>query len=365
MYKILAIGSASNYFFSEIVKVFSQQHNVVFNDLSMADNVDFIFCVNDIKPVLKTTKVPVVTWIGERPSYPYLNKVLKLRQSDLIFITDKKFVDEVKTIVGHNNVYYLPLATNFSRKKIPLSYNYEISFVGNTMHKQFQSIEAQKELILKLPLKDMDYDIIKKIIMGQCMENLLVNVVQFIDSFSILQQYCNTMEEVSKFKKDIFLGYVGMVITYTIRKSILEELAKKHSRMVVIPSIWKNEIKGICIHDKISYENINEWYNNCKMNLNISSRHMPTALNSRVFDIPICGSMLLTDYREGIEELFSKDEIVTYKTVQELTDYINHYSTKDSERNRIIRNATRKIEKEHRYTNRADFILKKYRENMA
>ena len=73
----------------------------------------------------------------------------------------------------------------------------------------------------------------------------------------------------------------------------------------------------------------------------------------------------MTDYRDGIYELFSKDEIVTYKTVQELTDYINHYSTKDSERNRIIRNATRKIEKEHRYTNRADFILKKYRENMA
>lgn len=84
MYKILAIGSTSNYFFSEIVKVFSQQHNVVLNDLNMVDNVDFIFCVNDIKPVLKTTKVPVVTWLGERPSYPYLNKVLKLRQSDLI-----------------------------------------------------------------------------------------------------------------------------------------------------------------------------------------------------------------------------------------------------------------------------------------
>ena len=92
---------------------------------------------------------------------------------------------------------------------------------------------------------------------------------------------------------------------------------------------------------------------------------MPTALNSRVFDIPICGSMLLTDYREGIEELFSKDEIVTYKTVEELKDYISYYSTKDSERNRIIRNAARKIEKEHRYTNRVEFILKKYKENMA
>lgn len=365
MYKILAIGSTSNYFFNEIVKVFSQQHNVVLNDLSMAENVDFIFCVNDIKPVLKTKKVPIVTWIGERPSYPYLNQVLKLRQSDLIFITDKTFVDEVKTIVGHNNVYYLPLATSFSKEKIPLNYTYEISFVGNTMQKQFQSIESQEEMIFKLPLRDMGYDNIKKIIMSQCMETLLINVEQFIDSFSILQQYCNKMEEISKFKKDIFLGYVGMVITYTIRKNILEELAKEYSKMVAIPSIWRNEIKGICIHNKIPYENINKWYNNCKMNLNISSRHMPTALNSRVFDVPICGSLLLTDYRDGIYELFSKDEIVTYKTDEELTDYINHYSTKDSERNRIIRNATRKIEKEHRYTNRADFILKKYRENMA
>lgn len=365
MYKILAIGSTSNYFFSEIVKVFSQQHNVVLNDLNMVDNVDFIFCVNDIKPVLKTTKVPVVTWIGERPSYPYLNKVLKLRQSDLIFITDKTFVDEVKTIVGHNNVYYLPLATNFSRKEIPLNYTYEFSFVGNTMQKQFQSIEAQEELIFRLPLKDMDYDIIKTIIMSQCMENVLINVEQFIDSFSIIQQYCNKMEEISKFKKDVFLGYVGMVITYTMRKSILEKLAKKYSGMVAIPSIWENEIEGICARDKITYENINKWYYNCKMNLNISSRHMPTALNSRVFDIPICGSMLITDYRDGIDELFSKDEIVTYKTVEELTDYISYYSTKDSERNRIIRNAARKIEKEHRYTNRAEFILKKYRENMA
>ena len=272
--------------------MFSQQHNVVLNDLSMAENVDFIFCVNDIKPVLKTKKVPIVTWIGERPSYPYLNQVLKLRQSDLIFITDKTFVDEVKTIVGHNNVYYLPLATSFSKEKIPLNYTYEISFVGNTMQKQFQSIESQEEMIFKLPLRDMGYDNIKKIIMSQCMETLLINVEQFIDSFSILQQYCNKMEEISKFKKDIFLGYVGMVITYTIRKNILEELAKEYSKMVAIPSIWRNEIKGICIHNKIPYENINKWYNNCKMNLNISSRHMPTALNSRVFDVPICGSFL-------------------------------------------------------------------------
>ena len=66
--------------------------------------------------------------------------------------------------------------------------------------------------------------------------------------------------------------------------------------------------RRIKTHPDVDYRSeIAQWYRRIKINLNITSCQMPTALNQRVFDVPACGGFILNDNQTDLKELFSPD----------------------------------------------------------
>jgi len=82
-------------------------------------------------------------------------------------------------------------------------------------------------------------------------------------------------------------------------------------------------------------------YNKTKIALNISQWDTAnlSGLNLRVFDIPACGTFLLTDYSDALTEYFKPGEdIETFKDIAELRDKLSYYLKNDTKRERIASN---------------------------
>lgn len=67
------------------------------------------------------------------------------------------------------------------------------------------------------------------------------------------------------------------------------------------------------------------------------------ALNQRVFDVPATGAFLLTDYSPELEDSYRLgEEIVCYRSAEELRDKARYYLAHDSERDAIARRGYRR-----------------------
>lgn len=291
-----------------------------------------------------------------------------MRCADLVFLTEKDFVEPVKKLVGHNNVHFLPLATSFKLCNIQKTYKYEISFVGNTMQKQIFDMEKEKTAFLKLPLKNEDYLLIKNQIKNlnfDYFDDLNNTIYDLIYKLPITKQFILDFNKYSNVRRDLLYAYLGMVLTQNRRAFFLSNLYRRFSNIILLPSEWSNFINEVNVNEHIAYKNINKFYSDSMININISSMHMPSSLNSRIFDVPINGSFLITDYRDGIYDLFDNDEIVVYHSLSELIEYIEFFKTNETARAKIVNKSSKRIDNNHRYLDRINFILGKYKYNLG
>ena len=83
-----------------------------------------------------------------------------------------------------------------------------------------------------------------------------------------------------------------------------------------------------------------------RINLNITLRSIENGVPLRVFEIMSVGGFVLSNWQEGITELFEEGkEIVTFKTPEEMIEKADYYLSHDEERMRIGINAYQKVKK--------------------
>ncbi len=97
-------------------------------------------------------------------------------------------------------------------------------------------------------------------------------------------------------------------------------------------------------------------YRLTEVNLNITSIQMASAVNQRVFDCPAAGGFLLTDAQSSLRELFDKDEVAVYASIEECRELLRFYRTHPAARVEITRRARARILGEHTYGHRLERI---------
>lgn len=96
------------------------------------------------------------------------------------------------------------------------------------------------------------------------------------------------------------------------------------------------------------------------INLNVTLRSIESGVPLRVFDILSVGGFVLTDYRKDAEELFREDEeIVMFRTPEEMMDKLAFYTAHETERKRIAKNGHRRARAEYSYERILEEILQK------
>jgi spore maturation protein CgeB len=84
---------------------------------------------------------------------------------------------------------------------------------------------------------------------------------------------------------------------------------------------------------------------------------MKDGLNQRLFDVPATGSMLLTDFRPALGELFDPEEVAAYHSPEEARTLLEYYRSHPEARQRLAGRARERVLKEHTYLHRVRTIL--------
>lgn len=124
------------------------------------------------------------------------------------------------------------------------------------------------------------------------------------------------------------------------------------NRVHIIDSLNKFGIKkDIFVIGKDMVDCINSY--KIHLNCNISND-----INYRTFETTGCGTFLLTNYTPGLEKLFDiGKEIVTYSSIQDLSEKVSYYLNNDDERNRIAKAGYEKSKANHTYYERSKKII--------
>ena len=81
-----------------------------------------------------------------------------------------------------------------------------------------------------------------------------------------------------------------------------------------------------------------------KINLNVTLRSIENGVPLRIFEIMSVGGFVLSNWQEGIAELFEEGkEIVTFKTPEEMLEKVDYYLAHEEERVRIGINGYQKV----------------------
>ena len=120
------------------------------------------------------------------------------------------------------------------------------------------------------------------------------------------------------------------------------------------PDGWKELLgEGVPVHGNVDYRTaLPEIYRSIAINLNITSCQMPTAVNQRVFDIPLCNGFVLNDDQADLHELFAPDEIAVYSTADELLEKISRFRKHPGERASMAKKARAAVLASHTYGHR-------------
>lgn len=111
-----------------------------------------------------------------------------------------------------------------------------------------------------------------------------------------------------------------------------------------VPSYYRGKASG---------DTVNKIYFSSKIALNINQDQSREGLNTRTFDILACGAFEIVDYKKNIENHFKIDEeIVTYKSLDELNAKVKYYLKNSSLRESIAMNGKKRVLSEHTWVHR-------------
>ena len=117
---------------------------------------------------------------------------------------------------------------------------------------------------------------------------------------------------------------------YSPRDEIIEYLRRNCIPIETFGKGWGNYVP---------FEEIVSLFSNSKINLNISASSSDAKIKQikgRVFEVPMCGGFLLTDYVDKLENYFDVGkEIVCYEDERDLVNKIKYYLINKKEREKI------------------------------
>lgn len=171
----------------------------------------------------------------------------------------------------------------------------------------------------------------------------------------------------TKYKSDIcFVGF-----PYPERIKDIQHLVMNTSYKIQVVGKWKFPLyklrrnQNLNIHEGwVEPQNVCEFYNGAKIVLNT---HRPfnlqqnmnklgivgKSINNRTFDVASCASFQLIEYRDDLKEHFVEgEEIVAFKSINDLLEKVHYYIENDGERNHIANKARERVLKEHTFESR-------------
>ncbi|MBW2557912.1 MAG: glycosyltransferase [Deltaproteobacteria bacterium] len=329
---------------------------------------DMIFTINGIGldndgiivRICNLLKISLVCWYVDKPFYldQWTDDIVQ--PFTFFFLFDASYVEGVKQ-KGTDLAFPLPLATNpRSFQNVELNqdeisrFSADVVFVGRSEIKKAKSYRQKVEKCLAL------LGIEQKIDLDKLVDLYLADpTLQPVDIFStqILHLLCGK-KATDPSLIALFDNWMEHEATVKHRKTYIEALEGIDFK-VCGEDAWLDIVSKENFIPEVSYfRDLKKIYHTAKININISRPQVKTALNQRLFDAPVSGGFLLTDYRKDLDRYFEVGkEIDCFNSPSELREKIEYYLLRPELRGRMKEAARRRVMEEHTYKNRMQELI--------
>jgi spore maturation protein CgeB len=296
--------------------------------------------------------IPMAVWFVDDPRPILLHQQQFVKKNMFAFCWEKSYLPFLKTC-GFSEVNYLPLATDpgMFKPEGAVFHPTHLGFVGSSMGKMFLE-KITSKFLWKRELDLLVRTIALKIILNpHC--DIKNEIQQSCANQSFVYPYTDNRNDTW------FQSYIIHTASMLKRKSLIESLIPLGIELFGDPEGW-NLLCGekIVYHPDIDYRHtLASVYRGITLNVNNTSCQMVSAVNQRVFDVPACGGFLLTDAQSDLFELFEKDEVAPYNSLDELIEKISFFTEHPGERSLICSKARTHIIEEHTYSHRLKKIV--------
>jgi spore maturation protein CgeB len=322
---------------------------------------DYILSINmkgfDGNGILSTNAsrfgIPLAVWFVDDP-HPILLSHRKTISGDMYaFCWEKTYLPFLQKC-GFTKTMFLPLATDpslFSNHS-PATPVIPLGFVGSSMGHRFLN-----DIRTKFLWTDTLHPLVQ-----EASDALLKN--PFENIAGIIAAVASRSGHALPFGDDRNITWLCSYTIHTAsmkkRKQLINALEPLGIELFGDPDGWHDLLgSSIPLHPDVNYRtNLAATYRSIAVHINTTSCQMPTAVNQRVFDIPMTNSFVLSDNQEDMAELFEiRKEALCYNSIEELIDLVSFYRTNSPARNSICRNAQQRILHEHTYAHRLSSML--------
>ncbi len=174
-------------------------------------------------------------------------------------------------------------------------------------------------------------------------------------SFERLENYKN-----KHFNNDVFFAMSHGVHRGILKKGKFDERETFINQLINITPNIRFDLYGMNNIQPIWADNYLLAISQCKIGLNLSQGKAAKYYSSDRFSQLIGnGLLVMIDEKTKIGNFFSKDEIVLYRNVHDLSEKIIKYSNDNHLRNKIAKNGKKKYFRYFNSTNIAEFIINK------
>jgi spore maturation protein CgeB len=318
---------------------------------------DFIFTVNlrgvDSRGVVGDmavrTGIPLVVWFVDSPDFILSAETLPPTSVTTFFLWDRSYLTHLQRL-GYRS-FFLPLAADpiLAQAAHPQErFRSRISFVGNSLVSDFLS-----RLAVKFPRSPATEEL-----MGRAVSAILEHRGgQLAALDQIITESGGLLPDGEALL--FFRAYAVHSATTRYRTMLLERLLPHDLTFFGDPPGWQ-EIFGQGINAKPDVHYFSETpavYASSQVNFNATSLQMPTTVNQRVFDVPLCGGFLLTDRQEVLSELFHEDEVAVYEGKDDVAEKALYYLGHPEICHKIAEKARQRVVREHTYERRMGELL--------
>lgn len=357
----------------EVVEADLMNPSILHNKLLkiiLKENITHIFSINGFyileSPAfirfLNHLKITICPWFVDNPFY-FFDRLTNLKTclQVLVFQWEKFYILFLEELIRHP-VIYLPQATNPERFKPSLLSTDEI--------KNFE-----QDLIFAANL-DLDFleQMLEKFKKNNDITQSDLNAAVLKGSIWQLQHRKRPSYEAAAYALGKHYESIsaqsclfGRIVEYNLSIQMRCEMV---NNLEGFPlgiwgeiSDWKRANVKARLLGRINYfTNMPKAVSGARINLNLSRFQQRSGTNQRVFDVPAAGSVILTDYREELEELFDLDsELFVFKHMDELKIKVPSLlaSAKDK-LTPVVEKGRERVLNAHTYKHRAGTVMKSF-----
>lgn len=326
------------------------------------ENVDFVLTIWFSKEVARVTNrigLKYATWCVDSPAFHAWVPEAEYDNCYLFYLDYQEY--ELKKKGGQSNAYYLPMAADiiWSGQLVITDddikqYACNMSFVGGMYTDNLYDrsigmfpVDMQNAFTEIIEQSAFVWDNQDRLHISQeLVETVRRECPQIFPSFDVSDEY---------YLKRYLLGRKLTQVERTLLMDLMAQQYDIHLYTRDKEIVSENVRRFPAIN---LLETTPKVYYSSKINLNITLRSIASGIPARVFDVMSVGGFMLSNWQAEIPEMFVEDqEIVTYKTPEELIDKANYYLKHEDRRIRISVNGYRKVKEQHTYEHRLDKII--------